>query len=94
MYTLFTHQYLWNKFKWKSVNESKIQGHLSYQVCFCIKTVVNDYRVIFLMSTCVYIFSGPLCTHNGAETIQFSCPEHLGLQTISIDFFKLTNLLI
>ena len=32
--------------------ESKIQGHISYQFCFCIN------RVIFFMSKCVYIFLG------------------------------------
>jgi hypothetical protein len=32
--------------------ESKIQGHISYQFCFCIN------KVIFFMSKCVYIFLG------------------------------------
>ena len=36
--------------------ESKIQGHLSYQFCFCINNSSYDYRVIFFMSKCVYIF--------------------------------------
>jgi len=55
MCTLFTHQYLWNKFKWNfyfrvpmpmvatsnTYIESKIQGHFSYQFCFWINTVVT-----------------------------------------------------
>jgi len=41
-------------FQGESVIESKIQGHLSHQ--FLYKYSSYDYRVIFFMSKCVYIF--------------------------------------
>ena len=38
--------------------ESKIQGHLSYQFLLLYKYSGYDYRLIFFMSKCAYIFLG------------------------------------
>ena len=40
----------------KTYIESKIQGHLWYQFCFCINTVVT---IIFHVKVCTFL--GPLC---------------------------------
>jgi hypothetical protein len=42
-------------FQGESVTESKIPGHLSYRIVL-YKYSSYDYRVIFFMSKCVYIF--------------------------------------
>jgi len=42
-------------FQGDSVPESKIQGHLSYQFCFCINTVVTIIELYFACQS-VYTF--------------------------------------
>ena len=45
-------------FQGESVIESKIQGHLSYQLCFCINTVVTIMQQYFsCQSVCNFFWS-------------------------------------
>jgi len=67
MYTLFTPQYLWNKL-WQCLDADG--GHFEHlhwiqnsrtslmSISFLYKYSSYDYRVIFFMSTCVYIILG------------------------------------
>ena len=66
-YTLFTHQYLWNKL-WQCWDADG--GHFEHlhwiqntrtsliSILLLYKYSSNDYRVLFFMSKCVYIFLG------------------------------------
>ena len=67
MYTLFTHQYLWNKL-WQCLDADG--GHFEHlhwiqnsrtsliSILLLYKYSSYDYRVIFFMSKCVYIILG------------------------------------
>jgi hypothetical protein len=67
MYTLFTHQYLWNKL-WQCLDADG--GHFKHlhwiqnsrtsliSILLLYKYSSYDYRVIFFMSKCVYIILG------------------------------------
>ena len=67
MYTLFTHQYLWNKL-WQCLDADG--GHFEHlhwiqnsrtsliSILFLYKYSSYDYRIIFFMSKCVYIILG------------------------------------
>jgi hypothetical protein len=67
MYTLFTHQYLWNKL-WQCLDADG--GHFEHlhwiqnsrtsliSIFLLYKYSSYDYRVIFVTSKCVYIFLG------------------------------------
>jgi hypothetical protein len=74
-------------FQNESEIEYKIQGHFSYQFCFCINTVVTIIGKYFSCQR-IYTFSGPLCMIRHHRNIGKETPFKI---LLSVEFFTATN---
>jgi len=73
--------------------ESKIQGHLSYQFCFCINTVVTIIEKYFSCQSVYTLFWATLYIQSVSQTLRtvlriILCDKHISTFYVNIKEFQ------